>query len=77
MLSEDPDFKECLLTWEAYIQEHKLAVAIEQATEEGVLTSAEDIRSRLAGCPTESVAREPPPGSPEVTFGTVCLAPGR
>jgi hypothetical protein len=53
MLMEEPELKECLRTWEAYIQEHNLAVPIEQATEEGVLASAADMGRRLDGCPGE------------------------
>lgn len=53
MFCEEPDLKESLRSWEAYIREHQLAVPIEQATEEGVMARVEEMEHRLEGCPAE------------------------
>lgn len=52
-IAQDPDLKECLEHWEAFIQANRIAVPIEQAMQEGALDSEEDIALRLQGCPSE------------------------
>jgi hypothetical protein len=56
MLCEEPELRACLGEWEGYIQARKLAVPIEQVTEDGVLPTLEEIDLRLRGCPAESRA---------------------
>lgn len=53
MAEDAPDLKECLERWEACIQANRLAVPIEQATEEGALGSEEEVALSLQGCSSE------------------------
>ena len=53
IVEEEPDLKECLEDWEVFIQVHRLAVVIEQASMDGVLHDAATMASSLQGCPAE------------------------
>jgi hypothetical protein len=53
LISEGRETKEDLESWEAYIQENRIAVLIEHGTEDGTLDDEEAIASRLEGCPPE------------------------
>jgi hypothetical protein len=56
MLCEEPGLGKSLRSWEAYVEAHRLAVALEQVTEDGDLDSEEEMARYLAGCPTETRA---------------------
>ncbi len=40
-----------LETWETYVKEHRLQVALEQCGDDGVLVTRDEIHLRLVGCP--------------------------
>lgn len=53
MLADDPDDKERLEQWEAFVQERRIAVPLEQAMEFGELPCERELAARLADCPAE------------------------
>ncbi|NML44500.1 hypothetical protein HHL11_12110 [Ramlibacter sp. G-1-2-2] len=52
-LANDPDAKECLQDWEAFIRERRIAVVLEQAMEEGDFPPGRELAAWLADCPAE------------------------
>lgn len=46
-----------LESWEAYVQTHKIALLIEQTSDEGFVLDDTEVQSRLAGCPPSIRAR--------------------
>jgi hypothetical protein len=53
-LAEEPEDRECLERWEAFIRTHRIAVPIEQAIGEDMDLEDEEEHARgLAGCPAE------------------------
>jgi hypothetical protein len=53
LIGEEPELKDCLETWESFIQANHIAVLIEQASDDGALADESEIASRLEGCPAE------------------------
>lgn len=53
-IAGEPGLRDCLETWEGFVQLNKLAVPIEQSTDDGVLASENEVEDRLAGCPADS-----------------------
>jgi hypothetical protein len=53
MLAEDPDTRECLEWWEAFVQEKRLAVVLEQAMAQGDFPSERELAAQWLDCPAE------------------------
>jgi hypothetical protein len=52
-LADDPDEEECLLHWEIFVRETRIAVVLEQAMGEGDFPSEQELRALLSNCPAE------------------------